>query len=42
MTKSYIVIQIIGFIGTIMFFVSFQCRNNKTLFRFQLLCELPK
>ncbi len=40
MTKSYIVIQIIGFIGAILFFVSFQCRNNKTLFRFQFLSYL--
>ncbi len=40
MTRSYIVIQIIGFIGAILFFVSFQCRNNKKLFRFQFLSYL--
>ncbi len=40
MTKSYIAIQGIGFIGAILFFVSFQCRNNKILFRFQFLSYL--
>lgn len=30
-------IQILGFIGTIFFFLSYQCRTNKNLFRVQLL-----
>ncbi len=38
--KSTILIQIIGFLGTVIFFVSFQCRNNKTLFRVQFLSYL--
>lgn len=40
MTNQYIAVQIIGFLGAILFFISFQCRNNKTLFRFQLLSYL--
>lgn len=35
MSLSYIAVQIIGFIGTILFFVSFQFRENRTLFRVQ-------
>lgn len=31
-----IVIQCIGFLGTILFFLSFQCKENKNLFRVQL------
>ncbi|OLR56276.1 hypothetical protein BHK98_09480 [Hornefia porci] len=33
---KFIFVQIIGFCGTILFFFSFQCRNNKNLFRTQL------
>ena len=33
-------IQAIGFVGTILFFVSFQCRNNRSLFRIQFLSYL--
>ncbi|MGI6095341.1 MAG: YgjV family protein [Lachnospiraceae bacterium] len=40
MTNQYIIIQIIGFIGTILFFLSFQCRDNKKLFRVQFLSYL--
>ncbi|MDD5823060.1 MAG: YgjV family protein [Firmicutes bacterium] len=37
MTLSYLLIQAIGFAGTIVFFLSFQCRSNKNLFRVQFL-----
>jgi len=37
MTTKYLIIQGIGFIGTILFFLSFQCKENKKLFRVQLL-----
>ena len=30
-------VQIIGFVGTALFFVSYQCRDNKNLFRVQFL-----
>lgn len=33
----FIAIQIIGFIGSILYFASFQCKENKNLFRVQLL-----
>lgn len=36
-TFGYIIIQIVGFIGTGLFFLSFQCKTNKNLFRVQLL-----
>ena len=29
----FLLTQGIGFLGTILFFVSYQCKNNKTLFR---------
>lgn len=37
---SNIIIQIIGFIGTALFFLSFQCKNNKALFRVQFAAYL--
>ncbi|MBQ9662640.1 MAG: YgjV family protein [Oscillospiraceae bacterium] len=37
MTIKYIFIQAIGFLGTILFFLSFQCRSNRNLFRVQFL-----
>lgn len=40
MSDKFILIQLIGFIGTILFFVSFQCRNNRSLFRMQFLSYL--
>ncbi|MBQ0004914.1 MAG: YgjV family protein [Clostridiales bacterium] len=40
MTLNYLLIQIIGFVGTMLFFVSFQCKSNKNLFRVQLLSYL--
>ena len=40
MLKSNLFIQGIGFVGTLLFFVSFQCRTNRTLFRVQFLSYL--
>lgn len=40
MKLSYILIQILGFIGTALFFVSFQCKENKKLFRVQFISYL--
>lgn len=33
-------IQAIGFVGSILYFLSFQCKNNKNLFRVQFLSYL--
>lgn len=33
-------VQAIGFLGTILFFLSFQCRRNRNLFRVQLVSYL--
>lgn len=38
--KSNIVIQGIGLIGTFLFFISFQCKSNKNLFRVQFVSYL--
>ncbi|MGN1166689.1 MAG: YgjV family protein [Lachnospiraceae bacterium] len=35
-----VVVQIIGLIGTALFFISFQCKSNKNLFRVQFLSYL--
>ena len=40
MAVKFIVIQIIGFFGTILFFLSYQCRSTKVLFRVQFLSYL--
>ena len=40
MSARYIIIQGIGLIGTALFFLSFQCKNNKTLFRIQFMSYL--
>lgn len=40
MLLKFIVIQGIGFIGTFLFFLSFQCKSNKNLFRVQFLSYL--
>ena len=40
MTFRYLLIQAIGLIGTALFFVSFQCKNNRALFRIQFLSYL--
>ena len=37
MSAKFIFIQAIGFLGTIVFFFSYQCKNNKKLFRMQLV-----
>ena len=37
---NYYLIQGIGFVGTLLFFVSFQCRSNRSLFRVQFLSYL--
>lgn len=37
MTAREALIQAVGFIGTIFFFLSFQCRKNWNLFRMQLI-----
>ncbi len=40
MTIRDFIIQAIGFMGTILFFLSFQCRSNRNLFRVQFLSYL--
>ena len=40
MSSSFLFIQGIGFLGTILFFLSFQCRRNKNLFRVQFVSYL--
>ena len=37
---KFILIQAIGFIGTIVFFLSYQCKKNKNLFRVQFISYL--
>ncbi len=37
MTINNLIIQAIGFMGTLLFFVSFQCKENKNLFRVQFI-----
>lgn len=34
---NYYLIQLIGFLGTFLFFISFQCKTNRNLFRVQFL-----
>ena len=36
MTLQYVLIQLIGLVGTALYLASFQCRENKKLFRVQL------
>lgn len=36
MTHGYILIQLVGFCGTLLFFFSYQCKSNRGLFRVQL------
>ena len=38
--ENNVAIQIIGLIGTVLFFMSYQCKNNKNLFRAQFLSYL--
>lgn len=40
MNASYLFIQAIGIAGTVLFFASFQCKNNRNLFRIQFLSYL--
>ncbi len=40
MTTEYVLIQAIGLLGTILFFISFQCLKNKNVFRVQFLSYL--
>ena len=40
MSLKFIFIQGIGFIGTFLFFLSFQCKSNKKLFRVQFISYL--
>lgn len=40
MSTKDLFIQAIGFLGTILFFLSFQCRKNQNLFRVQLVSYL--
>lgn len=37
---KFIFIQSIGFLGTILFFLSYQCKSNKNLFRIQFISYL--
>ena len=38
--RNYLWIQVIGFVGTILFFASYQCKSNKNLFRIQFVSYL--
>ncbi len=40
MSVKFLFIQIIGFLGTILFFLSYQCKSNKNLFRVQFVSYL--
>ena len=37
MSTKFVMIQAIGFLGTITFFLSYQCKSNKNLFRVQFI-----
>ena len=37
MTGRFLVIQAIGFLGTVVFFLSYQCKRNQNLFRVQFV-----
>lgn len=40
MTKYYLLTQAVGFLGTGLFFLSFQCKQNRRLFQVQFLSYL--
>ena len=40
MSLKFIFVQAIGFLGTILFFLSYQCKSNKNLFRVQFVSYL--
>ena len=37
MTIRYLLVQAVGLVGTALFFLSFQCKSNRSLFRIQFL-----
>ena len=37
---DFLLIQAVGFVGTILFFLSYQCKSNKNLFRVQFVSYL--
>ena len=38
MSIQYLLIQAVGIIGTVLFFLSYQCKSNRNLFRIQFVC----
>ena len=40
MSEKFLFVQAIGFLGTILFFLSYQCKSNKNLFRVQFISYL--
>ena len=40
MSIKFLLIQAVGFLGTILFFLSYQCKSNKKLFRVQFVSYL--
>ena len=40
MTIRYLLVQAVGLVGTALFFLSFQCKSNRSLFRIQFLSYL--
>ena len=40
MTLRYILVQLIGLCGTLLFFSSYQCEDNRKLFRVQFVSYL--
>ena len=40
MSIKFILIQAVGFLGTFLFFLSYQCKSNKNLFRVQFVSYL--
>ena len=40
MAMESIFIQAVGFLGTILFFLSYQCKHNQQLFRVQFVSYL--
>ena len=40
MSIQYLLIQAVGIIGTVLFFLSYQCKSNKNLFRVQFVSYL--
>jgi len=40
MSTEYILIQAVGILGTVLFFLSYQCKSNKNLFRVQFVSYL--